>query len=362
MKKQDHPVIARVVAAAKAMTPPLSEGGLCTKAGLPRNLIAQARIDGTGIGADSLALLCPILGKTVKWALGQEAKKGDTLAMLSFEQIEADANNPRKEFDWTALLELSNSIVEHGILEPLLVREIKPGAPKFGYRIVFGERRWRAVEKAIHAGNWQAEEKNIPCIIRSMTEEQALIVALVENLQRENMQPLDEAEAFAKLQKFDKKRYSTDVIASMVSRTPRYVQQRLALLKLDAGDQQALRSGKLDVTKARDKVTRSETPRDAIDDEVDGYVARIVDADGELRPEALNSIQIMAEGADAKAMVKIPLATAILLRQAFLPTNPNKLRGKNRDELCRAVDEFMTACRTAVIQSSKQSDIERFAR
>ena len=106
---------------------------------------------------------------------------------LSIMEIEPDPNQPRKDFGADALGELADSIASQGILQPLLVRPIAGG----GYRIVAGERRWRAARLAGLA--------EVPVVIREMSDKEAYAAMLVENLQRENLNPIEEARGFQKL-------------------------------------------------------------------------------------------------------------------------------------------------------------------
>lgn len=114
--------------------------------------------------------------------------KVPTKRTLRISEIEPDRKQPRKYFDSTAISELANSIRVHGILQPILVRPLPGG----GYQIVAGERRWRAAKIA------GLEE--VPVVIRELTEMETAQIALIENLQREDLNPIEEALAFQRLQ------------------------------------------------------------------------------------------------------------------------------------------------------------------
>ncbi|MDE5753296.1 MAG: ParB/RepB/Spo0J family partition protein [Oscillospiraceae bacterium] len=116
------------------------------------------------------------------------AAKVPTKRTLRISEIEPDRKQPRKYFDSTAISELANSIRVHGILQPILVRPLPGG----GYQIVAGERRWRAAKIA------GLEE--VPVVIRELTEMETAQIALIENLQREDLNPIEEALAFQRLQ------------------------------------------------------------------------------------------------------------------------------------------------------------------
>jgi ParB family chromosome partitioning protein len=106
---------------------------------------------------------------------------------ISIEQVTPNPNQPRRDFDATALMELSQSIEREGIIQPLLVRETRPGS----YQIIAGERRWRAAKSAGLI--------EVPVIVRTADNEQALELALIENIQREDLNPIELAMAFQRM-------------------------------------------------------------------------------------------------------------------------------------------------------------------
>ncbi len=112
---------------------------------------------------------------------------GDSVKLLPLSDIEPDKNQPRKSFDEDKLSALSRSIKEHGVLSPIIVSPTKNGT----YKIIAGERRWRASKLA--------ELRHIPCIIKDFDKEKAAEVTLVENLQRDDLNPIEEAEGYLRL-------------------------------------------------------------------------------------------------------------------------------------------------------------------
>src|SRR5580704_350643 len=128
--------------------------------------------------------------------------------------------NPRQTFDEDALQELAASIREHGVLSPLLVR---PCAER-RFEIVFGARRYR--------GAALAEKETVPVCIREMTDAQVLEAQLVENLQRQDVHPLHEAQGFAALLRLEEPKYSIELIAAKCGKHPGYVASRLRLTEL----------------------------------------------------------------------------------------------------------------------------------
>lgn len=143
---------------------------------------------------------------------------------------------PRTVFDEEALQSLSESIKEKGVLQPLLLR--KKGDK---YEIIAGERRWRA---AIMAGL-----TTVPALIKKLTDEEVLEIALIENLQRENLSPIEEGEGFNRLLK--EYEYTQEVLAKVIGKSRSYVANTLRLLTLPEDVQEMIKAGKLTAGHAR---------------------------------------------------------------------------------------------------------------
>ncbi len=111
---------------------------------------------------------------------------GSAVISIDINDITPNRSQPRRDFDEEALEELAESIRAHGLIQPIIVRKIEDG-----YEIVAGERRWRASRLA--------GLRKVPCILREYTEKENMMVALIENLQREDLNPIEEADAFARL-------------------------------------------------------------------------------------------------------------------------------------------------------------------
>ena len=142
---------------------------------------------------------------------------------LRITEVEPNREQPRKKFDEDALIDLADSIRQHGILQPLLVQK-REGY----YEIIAGERRWRAAK--------MAGLKEVPVIIRDYTDQEIVEISLIENIQREDLNPIEEALAFKRLlTEFDLKQ---DEVAERVSKSRTAVTNSLRLLKLDERVQQ----------------------------------------------------------------------------------------------------------------------------
>lgn len=150
---------------------------------------------------------------------------------LRISEIEPNRDQPRKEFDAEALTALSDSIARHGVLQPLLVRPLAGG----GYQLVAGERRWRAAR--------MAGLSEVPAVIREMTENETMELALIENLQREDLNPLEEAEGYRNLT--EKYGLTQEEISERVGKSRSAVANALRLLSLPDKICALLRSGQL---------------------------------------------------------------------------------------------------------------------
>jgi len=186
----------------------------------------------------------PALGRGMAALLGNAPPPGSavvtpiagrTLLTLPVEAIERSAGQPRKRFDEARLEELAASIREHGVVEPILVR--RHGAR---YRIVAGERRWRAAQRA--------GLQEIPAVVRDASDRQAFELALVENLQRADLNPIEEAEAYEVL---SEQGLTQEDVARRIGKDRSTVANALRLLKLPEDVRDLVREGALDMGHAR---------------------------------------------------------------------------------------------------------------
>ena len=166
---------------------------------------------------------------------GESEYKGDS-AKIKVADIRPNPYQPRKKFDETGLSELADSIKEHGVFNPILVRKSISG-----YELIAGERRLRASKLA------KLEE--IPAIIVDFDDRDMMEVSLLENIQREDLSPLDEAKAYEQLIK--KLNYTQEELGKRVSKSRTYITNTMRLLKLPAKIQDLLNSGKLSYGHAR---------------------------------------------------------------------------------------------------------------
>lgn len=183
---------------------------------------------GLGKGLDSLipdnkSMKSVTSEKTVESKEDAAAKSG--VQVMKINEVEPNRDQPRKNFDEDALLELSDSIKQFGVLQPLLIRKRKDY-----YEIIAGERRWRAAKLA--------GVKEVPVIVKEYTDQEILEIGLIENIQRENLNPIEEAIAFKRLlEEFNLKQ---DEVAERVSKSRTAVTNSMRLLKLSDKVQQMI--------------------------------------------------------------------------------------------------------------------------
>ncbi len=156
---------------------------------------------------------------------------------IKISEIEPNREQPRKEFDSEALSELADSISQHGVLQPLLLRPLLTG----GYRIVAGERRWRAAR--------MAGLNEVPAVVREMTDAEEMLFALIENLQREDLTPLEEARGYRTL--IEAQDFTQEEVSQAVGKSRPAVTNALRLLNLPEDIQQMLEKGEITAGHAR---------------------------------------------------------------------------------------------------------------
>lgn len=163
---------------------------------------------------------------------------------LRLSEIEPNKDQPRKDFDEEAISELADSIARYGVIQPLLVRPMPGG----GYQLVAGERRWRASRRA--------GLTEVPVVIREMTDGEMMELALIENLQREDLNPIEEAEGIRLL--IDEYGLTQETAAERIGRSRSAVTNSLRLLNLPESVKELARQNKLSAGHARALLTVSD--------------------------------------------------------------------------------------------------------
>ena len=211
-----------------------------------------AKRNGLGKGLDSLIPDKKVKpagsDKTEEKVKKEELNKSGEI-MVKINDLEPNREQPRKDFDEDALMELADSIKQFGILQPLLVQKKKDY-----YEIIAGERRWRAAKIA--------GIKEVPIIVKNYTDQEIVEISLIENIQRENLNPIEEAMAYKRLlEEFDLKQ---DEVAERVSKSRTAVTNSMRLLKLSDRVQQMIVDDMISTGHARALL--------AIDDEEQQYM------------------------------------------------------------------------------------------
>lgn len=161
--------------------------------------------------------------------------------------------NPRKRFDAAALAELADSIAEHGVMQPLAARPNplhQPGDGRPPFEIVCGERRWRACGLLIEQGRSYPGAGTVPALVRDYTDAQVLALQALENVQRQDLHPLEEADHYHLMVTHPRNPSTVAEVAQLIGKSPSYVQARLNLRRLTSEARQAFLDGLLDFSKA----------------------------------------------------------------------------------------------------------------
>ena len=187
--------------------------------------MAKRKLGGLGRGLDSLFADLP------------EEETGD-ITSLPLREIEPDPDQPRKNFDEEALAALAQSIAENGLLQPIAVRPRKAGP---GYTIIAGERRWRAAR--------MAGLEEVPVLVKDVTDEQAAALALIENLQREDLDPIEVAEGCRRL--IDQYGLTQEQAAQRLGKSRSALTNTLRLLGLPEDVREQVRTGAISTGHAK---------------------------------------------------------------------------------------------------------------
>ena len=292
---------------------------------------------GLGKGLDSL--ITNKVEKPVELKAEVKADNANGAVLMNINKVEPNREQPRKKFDEDALLELSESIKQFGVLQPLLVTERDDY-----YEIIAGERRWRAAKLA--------GIKEVPVIIKKLTEQEIMIISLLENIQREDLNPIEEAQGYKRLiEEFNLKQ---DEVAEQVSKSRTAVTNAMRLLKLNEKVQQMLIDEMLTTGHARALL--------AIDDQEKQYeiAQRIFDEKLSVRdteklvknlqnektddPVSKNKIdpQLLAVYRDLEEQMKAVLGTKVFINPKDNSKGKLEIEYYSQDELDRIIDLLRT--------------------
>ncbi len=182
--------------------------------------------------------LASLIGDVPREVAPGESELELNVARLPIEKIQANKQNPRSIFSEDELVDLANSIREKGIVQPIIVREIDIAG---SYEVIAGERRWRAAQIA--------QLDNIPAIIKTLSDDDALEIAIIENVQRSNLSPVDEAAGYQRL--IDIYNYTQEDLAQVIGKSRSYIANILRLNNLPTKVKDYLSEGLLTIGHAR---------------------------------------------------------------------------------------------------------------
>lgn len=215
--------------------------------------MSAAKKGGLGRGLDALFADVPVKEPEAEYMPGNTASAekdgtearndGDTVKYIKIHDITPNVNQPRKTFNEEKIEELAASIKEHGIIQPIVVRKHKNG-----YEIVAGERRWRAAMRA--------ELSSVPCLIRELDDEQNMLIAIIENMQREDLNPIEEAEGLRQM--IETFGMTQEQVSKSVGKSRPYITNSMRLLKLPSYIRQSISEGELTAGHGRTLVAVSD--------------------------------------------------------------------------------------------------------
>lgn len=292
---------------------------------------------GLGKGLDSL--ITTKVEKPIEQKTGMKTDSANGAVLMNINKVEPNREQPRKKFDEDALIELSESIKQFGVLQPLLVTE------KDDYfEIIAGERRWRAAKLA--------GLKEVPVIVKKLTEQEIMEISLIENIQREDLNPIEEAQAYKRLlTEFNLKQ---DEVAERVSKSRTAVTNAMRLLKLNDKVQQMLIDEMLTTGHARallsieDQEKQYEVAQRIFDEKLSvrdtEKLVKNIQNEKPDAPSTSNKIdpQILAVYRDLEEQMKTLLGTKVFINPKDEKKGKLEIEYYSQDELDRIIDLIRT--------------------
>lgn len=290
---------------------------------------------GLGKGLDALIPSAQVPVKTKEETAKDSGDKGKE-QLVKITKVEPNREQPRKNFDEDALQELADSIKQFGLLQPILVQD-----KKTYYEIIAGERRWRAAKLA--------GLKEVPVIIKNFTPQEIVEISLIENIQREDLNPIEEALAYKRLlTEFD---LTQDEVAERVSKSRTTVTNSMRLLKLDERVQQMIIDDMITTGHARaligieDKNTQYELAQKIFDEklnvrEVEKLVKNIQSPKPKKEPKKVNeSLELVYR--EIEERLKQSLGTKVSIQSKENGTGKMEIEFFSHEELERITEFFM---------------------
>ena len=292
---------------------------------------------GLGKGLDSL--ITTKVERPVEQKTDGKVDPSNGAVLMNINKVEPNREQPRKKFDEDALLELSESIKQFGVLQPLLVTEREDY-----FEIIAGERRWRAAKLA--------GVKEVPVIIKKLTEQEIMEISLIENIQREDLNPIEEAQAYKRLiTEFNLKQ---DEVAERVSKSRTAVTNAMRLLKLDERVQQMLIDDMLTTGHARallaieDQDKQYELAQKIFDEKLsvrdtEKLVKNVQNQkSGDTEPADKIDPQLLAVYHELEEQMKVLLGTKVHINPKDEKKGKLEIEYYSQDELDRIIDLIRT--------------------
>lgn len=286
---------------------------------------------GLGKGLDSM--IPDKVGKIAKGTPGEKKDGLEGAVLMNINKVEPNRSQPRKTFDEDALQELTESVKQYGILQPLIVQKQSDY-----YEIIAGERRWRAAK--------MAGIKEIPVIIKTLSDQERMEISLIENIQREDLNPIEEARAYKSL--LEEFHLKQEEVAERVSKSRTAVTNAMRLLKLDERVQEMLIDGILTTGHARALLGIEDTERQfEIAQRIQKEKLNVRDVEKLVRrqssskkkeAEAPINQEMAAIYQNLEEQLKIALGTKVSIRYKDAQKGKLEIEYYTPDELDRIVD------------------------
>ena len=294
--------------------------------------MAKAKKSGLGKGLDSL----------IPDSLGIEhsAEVKHEPIMIKIIEIEPNKSQPRREFDEEELEKLADSITQHGIIQPILVQKRDDY-----YEIIAGERRWRAAKKI--------GLKEVPALVREYSEQELYEIALIENLQRKDLNPIEEAQAYKHL--IDEYNLTQEEVAKRVSKSRANITNMLRLLKLSDEVQELVSGGKISYGHARallgisDKKTQADLAKRIVDKqlsvrETEQLAKKVVDEKKKNKPKKKAEKSFVYRDIEEKITER--MGTKVVINEKEPGKGKLEIEYYSAEELERIYDLLMSVSQT----------------
>ncbi len=265
----------------------------------------------------------------------------DRAVYLDINKVEPNRNQPRKTFDEEGLQELAESMKQYGIIQPLVVQEREDY-----YEIIAGERRWRAAKLA--------GIKKIPVIVKKLSEQEIMEISLIENIQRENLNPIEEANAYKRL--LEEFHLKQEEVAQRVSKSRTAITNSMRLLKLDERVQELLVQEQISAGHARALIsiengdTQYEIARKIVDEklsvrDVEKLVKKVLNKKGETKKEEeVITKELGAIYQNLEEQLKVALGTRVSIKYKDAQKGKLEIEYYSQAELDRITDLIKTGC------------------